>query len=123
MGGHVAHKVGQEAEDLAARYFEERGYVIRERNFKGYRGEIDLVAEKGLHLVFVEVRFRKTIAFGGPDDTVDRAKQRRICHAALEWAVKNDSLERIIQFDVIAVRRTREGPRLEHIEDAFEAGM
>lgn len=125
MGQTQAQTQGREAEDLAARYFEARGFRIRDRNYKSKHlpGELDLVVEKGLRLVFVEVRFRRSIAFGGAVDTVDPAKQRRIYRVALEYAAKHRCMERIIQFDVVAVRRTRNGPEIEHIEDAFEAPM
>lgn len=114
---------GDTAEALAAQYFARNGYTVLERNFKTREGEVDLVVEKGIALVFVEVRFRKSVAFGTPLDTVHHGKRRKVLLAALEWVTRHEQMNRLIRFDVLSVRDSRSGPRLEHIEDAFEANM
>lgn len=115
---------GDSAEDIAADYLTERGYRIRDRNSKAAAGEIDLVAEKGRLLVFVEVRYRRSVGFGSPEETVTPAKQRRVVLSALEYACRHKLLDqRVIRFDVLSVLRTRQGPRIEHLEDAFDADL
>ena len=54
----MLHKkqIGQSGEDLAAKYLENRGFVIVDRNYWKPWGEIDLVAKKGSELRFVEVK-------------------------------------------------------------------
>ncbi|MGI5865710.1 MAG: YraN family protein [Myxococcales bacterium] len=111
---------GEAGESLAAEYFVERGYRVVERNFKSQLGEIDLVVEKGEQLVFVEVRARSYVSFGYPEETISRAKRRKLSLAALYYVVSRRLTERVIRFDVLAVILTRSGPRIEHIEDAFE---
>jgi putative endonuclease len=111
---------GEEGESLAAEYFAERGYRVLERNYKSQLGELDLVAEKGLQLVFVEVRSRSYVSFGYPEETISRAKRRKLSLVALHYVVSRRLTERVIRFDVLAVIPTRSGPRVEHIEDAFE---
>jgi putative endonuclease len=118
-----AREQGDDAEGLAAEHFERCGYRVVARNYMTQAGEVDLVVEKGIALVFVEVRFRRSIAFGAPADTVTPSKQRRVVLAALDYVTRRGQMSRLIRFDVVSVRRTREGPRLEHIEGAFDAGF
>ncbi len=78
------NQVGQLGEDLARRYLEERGYTIVHQNYRTKYAEIDLVAEKKDHflakpkLIFVEVRTKIGEQFGSPEDTLNRAKLRKV---------------------------------------------
>jgi len=120
----VAQVLGQTAEELAARYLEGCGFRVLERNWTTRLGEVDLIVEKGSILAFVEVRFRSSVAFGTPEETVTKAKRRKVILAAFEYAGRRRLLDRrIIRFDVVAVVRARGEPRILHIEDAFEADL
>ena len=68
-------KLGFAGEDLACRYLERNGYQIVERN-KSYPRicEIDIIAKKKNKYYFVEVKTRKTDAFGIPSEAVDARK-------------------------------------------------
>ena len=78
-------KLGQCGEDFAVRLLELDGYEILDRNFRCEAGEIDSIAARCQHLVFTEVKTRRTAAFGRPSEAVDRRKQRRIKQAAACW--------------------------------------
>jgi putative endonuclease len=95
-----------------------KGYRIVARNHRCRRGEVDLIAERGELLVFVEVRTRATAAFGGPEETVSWAKQRRVVMAARDFLARRRGPERGARFDVIAVVDGRP-PKLTHLENAF----
>ncbi len=113
---------GDEAEQLTVEHLERAGYTIRDRNVLCRRGELDVVAEKGNVLAFVEVRMRATAFWGDPAMTVNFSKQRKVVLAAYEYCQRNRLFQRVIRFDVAAVvGRGREG-HIEHIEDAFDAG-
>lgn len=114
---------GDRAEDRAAAYLEARGFTILDRNHQSRRGEVDLVAERGELLVFVEVRSRADDVFGGPAATVGMRKRRRVIAAATDWAARAGLLDRrAIRFDVIAILdREAEGESVEWIENAFDA--
>jgi putative endonuclease len=113
---------GREAEELAAAFLRERGLEILARNHATRQGEVDLVAREGEVLCFVEVRSRTSEAQGGPEETVDRAKARRVVAAATDWAARNGGLERDIRFDVVAVTLLEGAPpRVEHFPAAFDA--
>jgi putative endonuclease len=105
------------AEDLLAA----RGYRIVARKHRCPRGEVDLVAEQGDLLVFVEVRTRATAAFGAPEETIGAAKQQRLVRAARDFLARWRGPVRGARFDVVAVVDQPGGPRLTHFPGAFDA--
>lgn len=119
---HARQKLGGLGEDAAADFLRSRGYRIVARNHRCRLGEVDLVAERGEVLVFVEVRTRASAAFGGPEETVGFRKQRRVVAAARDYLARRRGPERGARFDVIAVVDGPHGPALTHFENAFEAG-
>jgi putative endonuclease len=123
MGVTERRAVGDAAEQLAVEYLEREGYRIRDRNVLCRRGELDVVAEKGDVLAFVEVRMRTTAVWGDPSMTVTQSKQRKVVLAAHEYCQRHRLFARVIRFDVASVvGRGREG-HVEYIADAFEAGV
>ena len=111
--------VGQEWEGLAAKHLEKAGYRILERNYRGKGGEIDIVAEDGATLCFVEVKGRRTPAFGTPTDAVTAEKQRRIFRAA-EAYLQARRVRPICRFDVVAVDASRRPAAVSLLRGAFE---
>ena len=105
---------------MARRYLERRGLRCHTENYRCRWGEIDLVMEDddGTTLVFVEVRYRAGLRFGGAAASIDRRKQRRICHAAADFMARQRGESRACRFDVVAL-----GPdeRIDWITAAFEA--
>lgn len=94
------HRRGQLAETVAGFYLRMKGYRILARRFKTAVGEIDLVASRGRHLAFVEVKRRKAV----PDAEASiTARQRTRIHRAAEvWLARNPGLrDRDISFDVV----------------------
>jgi putative endonuclease len=115
--------MGDAAEVAAVHYLEERGYKVVARNFRCPYGELDVVAEQGDTLCFVEVRMRSTAAWGDPAHTVSWSKQRRVTRAALHYLFRQGGPERMVRFDVISVVGRGDRAQVEHIPDAFHAGM
>jgi putative endonuclease len=114
---------GDTAEQLTVEHLEREGYVIRDRNVLCRRGELDVVAEKGNVLAFVEVRMRSTAVWGDPSATVTHAKQRKVVLAALEYCQRHRLFERVIRFDVASVVGKGKTGQVEHLIDAFDAGL
>ena len=112
-------KLGQRGEDLAAAHLEEQGYVVRERNWRCTAGEMDIVAEDGDCLVFVEVRTRRGRAFGTPEESVTPAKQAKLVEVAQTYLHEND-WDGDWRIDVVAVEMTLGGKllRIELITNA-----
>ena len=111
---------GREAEELAARFLAERGIEVVARNHAVRGGEVDLVCRDGDVICFVEVRSRSSTAQGGPEETIDRRKARRVVIAAGDWAVRNGGLDRRFRFDVVAVTFVEAAPRIVHFPGAFD---
>lgn len=113
--------LGSLGEELAARYLAERGYTILERNYRCPYGELDLIAVKADWLVFVEVRARRSLALGMPEESLTPIKEQRLKQTALHYISMHPRLPRNWRFDVIALEIGPDGEiaRLEHIENAF----
>ncbi|MDP3939957.1 MAG: YraN family protein [Deltaproteobacteria bacterium] len=107
-------------EERAAAVLREAGYRLLARNYRCPQGEVDIVAEEGEQIVFVEVKARRGEAFGGPAAAVTRAKRRRIARAALHYLAANRMLERPARFDVVTLLETPSGWRIEILRNAFE---
>lgn len=111
------------SEDLAAAYLRCRGLTLLRKNYRCRRGEIDLVmldsSSPEQTLVFVEVRYRKTSAYGAPEETITKTKQNRIIAAATHYLATTNALQHTTRFDVIAVTRPHYLPIIHWIKDAF----
>ncbi len=113
--------LGSFGEDSAVRYLRRKHYTILERNYRCRQGEIDIVAQKGGFVVFVEVKLRKNDRVAQAREFVTRAKQEKILRTAGLWLSQNQS-DLQPRFDVIEVYAPQgmNGPvRMEHVEDAF----
>jgi putative endonuclease len=89
--------------------------VVLARNWRCREGELDIVAQDGDEVVFVEVKTRSSLAFGSPGEAVDRIKAGRLRQLALRWlaAARESDPERSwtsVRFDVVSVLRRRSGP-------------
>lgn len=116
--------LGDAGEQAAVGFLERSGYRVVARNFRCAYGEVDVVAERDGLLCFVEVRTRSTAAWGDPSHTVSWAKQRKVAKAALHYLFERaDAQDRMVRFDVISVVGRGPDASVEHIPDAFDAGM
>ena len=82
---HERTRFGDWGEEYARRFLEQKGYSIIEAKYRGKYGEIDLVAWEGECLVFVEVKSRRSRAFGRPEESVTAAKQQKLVQSAQEY--------------------------------------
>jgi putative endonuclease len=115
--------LGAAGEARAAAHLIGRGYRILGRNVRANRVEIDLVAQRGGLVVFVEVKTRSSRALGPPEAAVDARKQARLVRGAAAWLRAHPARARRVRFDVIAVERDpRSHWQVRHIEGAFDAG-
>ncbi|WP_298267916.1 YraN family protein [Geobacter sp.] len=113
--------LGSMGEDLAVSFLKGLRYRILERNFRCKGGEIDIVAQDGTTLVFVEVKSRRTMVYGPPQLAVTSFKQRQISKAALTWLASRRRLDSGARFDVVAITFQPTGePYVEHFVNAFE---
>ena len=105
----------------AKAYLERQGYRIREINFRCALGEIDLVAEEGGELVFVEVKTRRDAAFGYPEEQISFSKRKKIATLA-QWYLKHrERRDRPARFDVVSLLMAERGEvtGVDLIQNAF----
>lgn len=108
---------GQEAEDLAARYLQAKGYEVLERNWKWHRGELDLICQLGDRLVIVEVKSSRADDAYQAADRVGADKRRQVRKLAEEFMKQRSWLGRPVQMDVVEVTFAEDGtPSIRHLE-------
>jgi len=114
--------VGKLGEQIAHRYLKKHGYRIRETGFRCRHGEIDIIAQKKDCIVFVEVRARTGLDFGTPEESLTRAKKRRLIASALTYTSTHQDLPAQWRIDVVAIELDDQGKvrRIELIENAVE---
>jgi putative endonuclease len=116
--------LGRRGEELAASHLAGRGARILARNVHLRHAEIDLVALEGDVLCIVEVRLRRSHAFGSAAESVDARKCRRLARAAADLIARGNLPRfRCVRFDVVAIDASREPPAIEHLRDAFQVDV
>lgn len=110
-------KVGNAGENLACRYLEKNGYKILERN-KHYSRfcEIDIIAQYKKTIVFVEVKTRKTSAFGTPAEAITKTKYEHIKQGAQHYLTEHKVKD--FRIDVIGITLKPE-MKIEHLKNVF----
>lgn len=111
---------GKEGEKIAAAYLKKNGYRIIEINFRCPIGEIDIVAKEKDDLVFVEVKTRKSIDLGYPEQAVGIRKQRKMSQLALWYLQKRKIANTNARFDVVAITLIPEKNEVKLIKNAFD---
>ena len=115
----ATHNVlGLEGEKIALKFLTERGYCIRERNWRFQKTEIDIIAEKDDLIVIVEVKTRSGRHFGDPQEFVRSQKIKYLMKAANNYVVSH-KIDWEIRFDIIAIVKNPLEFQIEHVKDAF----
>jgi putative endonuclease len=114
---------GLAGERYARRYLEANGWRVLHHRFRMGRLEIDLVARRGSVVAFVEVKTRRSAAFGTPLHAVGWKKQLELVRVAQAWMNRHGSPGEQYRFDVLGVEIVRgKRPVVTHVEDAFRPG-
>ena len=113
--------LGAHGEHLAEQHLIERGYRIIARNWRCPAGELDLIAQHGETLVFVEVRTRRGTQMGSPEESITPAKQAKLIQLAYTFLESWQAPDCPWRIDVIAIVVNRGGKvlRLNHLEAAI----
>jgi len=114
-------QVGKYGEDLAAYYLHRQGFKIVARNVHiGAYGELDIIAQKGEDLCFVEVKTeRHSGGYGPPETWVDERKMKQLTLIADGWLSQRPELDLNCRFDVIGVTIRGNEHKITHLPDAF----
>lgn len=116
MSSHI--NLGNKGEELAKEFLIKNNFVVLHTNWTYKRLEVDIIAEKGGLLVFVEVKTRSTDIFGLPEEAVGAKKQRNLAKAAAAYLSSYEELQEI-RFDIISIIHQENKTTIRHIEDAF----
>jgi len=112
--------LGLEGERLALAFLTACGWAIEAHRFRLGRHDVDLVIRRGHLVAFVEVKTRRSSAFGSPLEAVNHRKQRDIAKAASLWMLRHGRAGDIYRFDLVGVQMRRgQEPLIEHVEDAW----
>lgn len=106
---------GLRGEEMAIKTLKSKGYKIVERNHRNRLGEIDVIAEEGGCLVFVEVKNRNTALFGEALCSIDERKKRHLVRAALLYMKMHHCFNKSVRFDVIGI----DSERVKIVKNAF----
>ena len=107
-------RLGAAGENQAVRYLKRSGYKILKRNYKNPFGEVDIIAEKGEVLAFIEVKTRLSENYGAPSEAVGRARIEKYKRAA-EYYFYGKQINFTVRFDIIEILHGE----INHIENAF----
>ena len=111
--------LGNHAEKLAAKYLKSKGLALVKRNYRCKLGEIDLIMRHQEYLVFVEVRYRKSNAFGGAAASIGVIKQAKLTKTAQHYMLNHNVANKPVRFDVICLSGDLNRPDYQWITNAF----
>jgi putative endonuclease len=99
-------ELGRWGEWIALKHLRKLGWDIVARNWKGFGGEVDLIAYDGPFLVFVEVKTRRNPVTRAPEDRVGWEKERKLDELAFNFLLRYEISETPVRIDVIAIETT-----------------
>lgn len=107
-------------EKLAQSFLKKRGYRILETNYRSPEGEVDIIAWHKDTLVFIEVRTRKSLNFGIPEESITPTKMERLKAVAEHYRQTHENLPSSWRIDVVAIEMDKKGKvqRINLIENA-----
>ena len=103
-------RLGALGETVAAAHLEAQGLRVVDCNFRTRYGEVDIIAEDAGTLVFVEVKTRRSLAFGTPEESVTPRKRARLAKVAAAYLQLHGLEQRNWRIDVVGVALQRTGP-------------
>jgi len=112
---------GKTGEKLAAKFLKKKKYRILFKNYKTTVGEIDLIAQKGDAVIFVEVKARASEFFGAPSESVTHHKRRKINQVASQFLTRHGLHGVECRFDVVEILGAGKNEEIRHIENAFDS--
>ena len=114
---------GLHYESQAREYLERRGLKLVTENYQCRFGEIDLIMLEQEALCFIEVKYRKSLSFGGAISAIPPQKQRKIVKTALSFVAGNQKMaRRAMRFDALIIQQdSAQESSVNWIQNAFYA--
>jgi len=111
--------LGKEGESKAVDFLKKKGYKIIETNYRKRTGEIDIIAFDPAYgeYVFIEVKTRRNLKFGYPEESVDKKKMQKIIETAKTWLMDKNIDDPEWRIDIISIEWEEESPKIDHIQN------
>jgi putative endonuclease len=111
---------GALGEKYARDFLKKKGYRLLESNYRCPRGEIDIVARHKDSLVFIEVRTKKSLAFGSPEESISFTKRNHMRATAFQYLQSHENLPEQWSIGLVSVEMDQTGKvsRIELLENA-----
>lgn len=111
--------LGNQGEIKAIKFLKEKGYRILERNYRKRTGEIDIIAfdPHFNEYVFVEVKTRRSLKFGYPEESVDENKILKLTETAENWLLENEKFDVEWRIDIIGIEWKNKTVQIKHIQN------
>ena len=113
-------KLGEKGEEIAIGFLKKNKYKILSKNYRCPFGEIDIIAQQGKVLSFIEVKTRSSEIFGAPQEAIHLQKQKKISRVALAFIQRYRLEDRAARFDVITIKLSPDGYTVDLIQNAFD---
>ncbi len=111
--------LGSRAEKLALNFLKKQGLKLIQKNYSCRYGEIDIVMQDSDYLVFVEVRYRKSMQFGGALASIDQRKQQKLRNSAEHYLNHHKKVDTPCRFDILCINGDLRKPQMDWIQNAF----
>jgi putative endonuclease len=117
--GYHHHDTGKKGEDMAVDYLQKQNFTILHRNWRYSRYEIDVIATRDNVLHFIEVKTRRSLNFGYPEESVSRKKLQHILKGARGFQQQYQNWQQV-QYSILSITLlSNEPPEYFFIEDVF----
>jgi len=115
-------RLGRLGEQLACQFLRDKGYAILTTNYRCQWGEVDIIARDVAELVFVEVRTRRSTAYGTPEESLTPAKVRRLLATAQDYLQNHADNEASWRIDLVCIRpgQYRSSLVIDHLPHAIQ---
>lgn len=111
----TSYDLGIKAESKVVQLYLEKGYKIVDTRYKTKYGETDIIASKGNLIVFIEVKYRKTINEYG--EIIEHKQRKRLVNSALFFLSEFSEYQNYdIRFDLAILILKKDIVILENID-------
>ena len=112
-------QIGDHYETIATNVVKKEKYQILNTNFKTRFGEIDLICNHNNTIIFIEVRYRKNLEYGGPKESITTTKQKKIIKSAEIYLNKYNLHNQDCRFDVLCISSYQPKIKIDWIKNSF----
>lgn len=111
--------LGNQGEIKAIKFLRGKSYRILDKNYRKRTGEIDIIAfdPNFNEYVFIEVKTRRSLKFGYPEESVDENKMLKLIETAENWLLENEKFDVEWRVDIISIEWKNKKEQIKHIQN------